>query len=264
MTLATIKVTVYFVGLVSFYDPRPRPLPNPIPPPTREVIVPSATGSASHDSVTLEKHVMTLMITGLAGSTPDTVCTDTLGGSWVASLSRCDVGLSGKWITLPVSTTAFKTLPVFNLVPKMTNRCPGVTLDPSYLTDKTKYAARLTLTTGTLSACTDKKGPNWVSRLVLDEATDEIMIGDTPGTGASATLVDGTEIFIINIPPGTPSTDHRAHFYWYYKMYTRPASEGVCRALPIHATDSYRCSVPIPGDVPAASGGSGCSNTDYP
>jgi hypothetical protein len=246
MNLIAATVTVYFMGLVNFHDPTTTS-------PSREVIVPlaSATG-ARYGTQVLQPHQARVVLTGLSGGS--SACTS-LGGSYADP--ECTVDLSGKTITLPASANALSVDSHFADIPRLTSLCPGMRgIREAYLRDAGSYAARLTLTTGDLSAC--KNGDARIAKLTITTATPSFTIDGV----ATVQLDDNAVVRIANIAAST-ATDERAHFMWHYKMHDTPI---FCTKLPEPPAAALpRCPDGIPDFHPIhTASGVGCTPTQYP
>lgn len=241
MILAAGAVTIYFIGLVHFHHPAGVA--------SREVIVPRVVGDAA-----IPPHRADVAISGLEGG--ETAC-GTLGGTWTTPICKVS-GISGQRISLPPSSPAeLEVKPSFNAIPNLATLCPSVgAIHPDVLTDSAKYAARLTITSGKLAACTNRQ--EWISYLITDAGTFSI-------GSASVTLHDGATVWITNNPAADAASaraithDPDSHFGWYYKLYDGTAS---CTTPPTAPkSGSVRC----PGDFAridsGTSGTVGCSNS---
>lgn len=246
MNLTAATITVYFIGLMNFHGEGGG---------GRDVIVPLTPKGTFYRSKELEPHLANVVISGI----PESEC-NKLNGNWASP--TCTVSdVSRKAIKLPSSTDGFMTTGNFNRLPKLQRQlCTGLAdLLPADIS-ATKHAALLTITNGTLDACTN--GDAWISKLT--------MTFDEPGKleiGAKeANVGHETVVAIMNVPIGSGGT-HEQHFWWYYVLYKDTA--GTCGAPAGHglpAPDRAGCDDPVLGkllELDAASG-VGCSNTGYP
>lgn len=260
MNIVAATVTVYFVGLVNFY-PGSRP--------GREVILPVALkgSGVKHQEEELKGHQAMIWIPGDSLSTGSTGCGN-LGGTWddpnpaTTGDEFCSVTLTGfgKTVSLDTPTGPFVEDAAFGKVPKISNLCCAITgIDSDYWTDDTKYAARMWIENGTLSACTHNR--EWVSSLNVG-TTGLLKITDRSGT-KSANLVNNGKFTIsheMDDAAGVGWEEHR-HFWWFYKMYVNAEK---CTAVPSVPNPPAPCSgIPMPMIHTFASG-VGCSNSAYP
>lgn len=240
MILAAGAVTIYFVGLVHFYAGG------------REVIVPRAAGAVTRAGVAMAPHQADVVISGL----------DEAGcrgfGRWEAPLCKVN-GIAGQRIVLPPASPAtFEVQASFNAIPSLAALCSSigalhsdVVADPP---DPTKVAARVTLTSGKLYACTDRE--EWVSYVVTDPGA--LSVGSK-----SVTLPAGATVWIVNRPTSAASASmaHAApesHFGWYYTLYNGADS---CTGIPDVSTKSFRCPTGYASFESGTSGTVGCSNS---
>ncbi|HEX6101107.1 MAG TPA: hypothetical protein VF432_32625 [Thermoanaerobaculia bacterium] len=250
MNLTAATVTVYFIGVVNFYDPRTTEV-------TREVVVPLASSATSvYATLPLKPHVAQLIVTGIDGTDPQKDCQDKLGGQW--SADTCTVApVSGRKITLPASTETLDTSG-FSGVPNLRTLCKTMGgIKRRYLDTAASYAARLTLKTGTLGVCSKDKA--WVAKLILTDPTGELSLN---GDGNGVKLKDKAVVQIANLT--SVGGSELSHFSWHYKMYDTPVQ---CSALPQSPTAQN--ADPCPDDIVhfhglVSASGVGCSPTQYP
>lgn len=258
MQLAATTVTIYFIGLVTFYQPPGATNDD------REVIVPMAKAVTSHLLLPLARHEAKVEIEKLTGGS--TTCGTIPGGKYSEDPSEdtCTVtiGTSGITIKLPASGTGLSLASNF-AIPKLTSSsvCPAISrIKNEYLTNPSYYAVRMKADQGTLHPCRD--GSAWGTKLAL---TDSGTTYPIEIAGKSVTLDPGAVITVKNTAAGA-STWEIDHFWWYYKMFEGSAA---CMKLPCAEPGSAIPACPVSasarhhGDLWGASG-IGCSNTDYP
>jgi hypothetical protein len=245
MTVAMMAVTVYFVGLVNLVEPCGTE--------GREVIVPLTAPSVSRKGMALDPHRADIVIHGLTGRQTD--CETTLGGTWDSALSDCTLSsLSGQVVALTGSSEKFTRGARYVSIPRLVATCPRIgAIDRDYLTDPSKYALRMTITHGKLNACTN--GNAWVTYLTTTATT--LSIGGRP----SVTLSADAYVKITNQSTLMPEGPSKAHFWWYYRMYTEADS---CETVPTAPTTAELDPCPAPVGFHGASGDVGCSNSNYP
>jgi hypothetical protein len=151
--MKALMVTVYFVGLVNFYQ-------------GNEVVIPRAPSGVERNGVMLHPHAAAIFIKGLAGGEGN--CGPLLGGDLKDGL--CKVAIAGGTIvTLPpppskASKAKSRSIKNDAGIPSLSRLCGGISdIKKAYLTDPAKYAVRTTIQKGTLNACTYEK--QWVSYL---------------------------------------------------------------------------------------------------
>jgi hypothetical protein len=253
--LATVTITVYFVGLINFSGAGG----------TRDVVAPLATTSVERTPgmsppVTLEPHRPDIVITRISDSNCRRLTTKPLNSDGQCAL----FGVSGMRITLP-SGTPHPLVASDHNVPKLKTLCPAISgINREYLDDPTKYAVRLTLDSGTLANC--KNGAAWGSCLTLADSNGKVKFEDmkvTPKVTTEVTLNEGAVIYIQNSPAMDHGSSGPEHFWWHYVIAKDAAG---CTAMPTAAPTGGDCQLAgvRHSDPHPAASGLGCSNSQYP
>ena len=245
MTPAAIKVTVYFVGLLYFYD-----LENAS---QRKVIALATPEGATYNGVKLEEHHSVVEIQGLTGGAA--ACRER-EAEWNGKACIVKNLPAKSTIELPESTTKFQVMHErFDLVPTLKGQCPGTTIKPVAMTD---YTAAVTPTSGALDLCTFNGG--LVTYLALANASGDLVVN-----GKSFPLNDNARVYIGN-SSDSHSGPRGSHFFWFYKALVVPSS-GVCSAVPNVRFSGPRCQRFEPthrDSFPAFSGSEFCGPLEDP
>ncbi len=262
MNITAATVTVYFVGLIHFYNVQPA---GERTAGSGDVYVPQATSTKAMHGLTLAPHRAYVVVNGFDSTRGS--CTG-LGGTPGSTASECTFEnvTAATEVALPI-TAATPELRIgegFRTVPKLEETCPperAASIGPMRpAIAGGDYAIHVSLSRGALDACTPKVP--WVSFLAIENAANTFSLG---GTNVPLVMADTTSIEIRSEPrqhdPDTSDVVQKSHYWWYYTMYV---NAGACDGLPSSAT-----SAACPPDFelsrahPYATG-IGCSNTQYP
>jgi len=246
-TVTAATVTIYFVGLVHFQHVGSGAV---------DVIVPLATSTnAVHKGTSLAPHRADIEVTGFT-SCP---ATGTVVPATSSTPETCRIaGVSGVTISPPTTTAtpALTTTDGFGSVPHLELLCADTAggLRDEYEDGGDGYAVRMRLDKGKLTGRVNVHA--WGAALEIENASNSFAVG-TETVELSNTA--DAKVWIKNQPVETGSTDDKAHFLWYYKMYR---NAGTCEALPAARTTAH--SPEEPAGPHEYGTGVGCSNTQYP